>query len=206
MTQNNKKIDILNKIENAVSSYDLLLNNTYLIIFEGNYIEVTFFKKNYKHLTGIMSSLSAEDFYNKAKNRHLSENQIFFSQKHPYRTCKDKLYYLNNVDKLFLSDFFVVENVATLTRSYKLGFTDLNYSMLFTENTDDFGNRINEVLIPASIRVREDEFDKSSTQYSADFVFKKQNDINEKYRELIFGDLSKVNEIPDNIKQLINIG
>lgn len=185
--------------------YDLLLNNTYLIVFEGNYIEITFFKKNYKHLTGVMSSLSAEDFYNKAKNRQLSENQIFFSKNHPYRTCKDKLYYLNNVDKLFLSDFFVVENVTTLTRSYKLGFTDLNYSMLFTENTDDFGNRINEVLIPASIRVREDEFDKSSAQYSADFVFKKQNDINEKYKELIFGDLRRINEIPDEIKKLISL-
>ena len=111
MTQNNKKVDVLNKIKNAVLGYDLLLNNTYLIVFEGNYIEITFFKKNYKHLTGVMSSLSAEDFYNKAKNRQLSENQIFFSKNHPYRTCKDKLYYLNNVDKLFLSDFFVVENV-----------------------------------------------------------------------------------------------
>lgn len=205
MTQNNKKVDVLNKIKNAVLGYDLLLNNTYLIVFEGNYIEITFFKKNYKHLTGVMSSLSAEDFYNKAKNRQLSENQIFFSKNHPYRTCKDKLYYLNNVDKLFLSDFFVVENVTTLTRSYKLGFTDLNYSMLFTENTDDFGNRINEVLIPASIRVREDEFDKSSAQYSADFVFKKQNDINEKYKELIFGDLRRINEIPDEIKKLISL-
>lgn len=205
MTQNNKKADVLNKIKNAVLGYDLLLNNTYLIVFEGNYIEITFFKKNYKHLTGVMSSLSAEDFYNKAKNRQLSENQIFFSKNHPYRTCKDKLYYLDNVDKLFLSDFFVVENVTTLTRSYKLGFTDLNYSMLFTENTDNFGNRINEVLIPASIRVREDEFDKSSAQYSADFVFKKQNDINEKYKELIFGDLRKINEIPDEIKKLISL-
>ena len=58
---------IASEIAAAAKAYKRnLVGKTFLYIFDGQCIEVIFKIKDFKHLTGVDSLLSAQDFYKKA--------------------------------------------------------------------------------------------------------------------------------------------
>lgn len=63
-TLDKKKQDIIKLKECAKTYKEKLLGKRFLVVFDNlNYIEVIFTKKQFKHLTGISSDLSAVAFY-----------------------------------------------------------------------------------------------------------------------------------------------
>ena len=64
--------EIIKTIENAAKVYkDQLVGKTFLYVFDGRYIEVIFKAENFKHLTGVDSSLSAKRFLKLAVHNKL---------------------------------------------------------------------------------------------------------------------------------------
>ena len=167
---------IVNEIKKSAQIYKTLLDKTFLIVYENCWVEVTFFKQNFKHLTGVSSTIkSAEEFYNKSVDKTITSQQISFTAKHPYRTCKKKLSYLQSIDNLFYNDVFVVENLHTQSLFIKIGVSELNYTVGFIENTDENGIKINDILVPATLRINDDGFTLSEKQYEADLIFVRAN-------------------------------
>ena len=203
MTWEDKIGKIREDIFRGVEAYKV--GKYFLYVFDNRYIEVTFQKKHYKHLTGVDSCLFGNRFYDKAKTRTLAINQIFFNVQHPYNAAKKKVKELVNLDKITNSDIFIVEDYTTDTVQYKFALTNLDYTVCITENLDkETGCKIDEFFVPKSLRVKDKPFDKSDDVFIVDFIFMKQNK-HYKYDTLTFGDRSKIGSIPATIKELINI-
>ena len=195
---------IIADINQCVSLYSKLSGKTLLICFEGNYIEVTFLSRCFKHLTGVSSSVPAKSFYKKAKNKKLKAEQICFSEKHPYTTCIQKIKLLKKIDTFFSKELLLVEDGQAKNYFFKIGCTDLKSTICFTENRDTEGNLVNNLLIPSSIRTKDDSFDISKNQYEIDFIFSKNNS-DKKYSEIVFGDKNKIEALKHSITDMLDL-
>ena len=69
----------------AAYQYSLLANKIYMYVCGEKYFELLFAVGCFSHLTGVASSLSAEDFYKNALNKSLTDKQIQFT---PRQTMK----------------------------------------------------------------------------------------------------------------------
>ena len=66
---------IVNEIKKSAQIYKTLLDKTFLIVYETHWVEVTFFKQNFKHLTGVNSTIkSAEEFYTIKKDKEKDDD------------------------------------------------------------------------------------------------------------------------------------
>lgn len=110
---------------------------------------------------------------------------------------------INNLQILHqcvLSEGFLLEDITTMSATYKFGFTELNFTLCFGEDLDINGCKKSDYYIVQSLR-DEDCFSRSNGVFDIDYIFKKKN--NEKlYRELLYQNL-KAKEIPIHIKSLI---
>ena len=76
-----QKIDLRKQIISSAIIYkNHLAGKSFLYVYGDQYFEVLFRTNCFKHLTGVASRLSAEDFYSKAKEAELTTAQIFFTQ------------------------------------------------------------------------------------------------------------------------------
>lgn len=76
-----KKLAIRTKILDAASVYsEELAGKVFLYVVGDKHFEVAFPVDRFKHLTGTKSSLSAKDFYKKAKKATLTTDQIFLTK------------------------------------------------------------------------------------------------------------------------------
>ena len=78
----------------------------------------------------------------------------------------------------------------------------MNYTVGFVENTDENGIKINDILVPATLRINDDGFALSEKQCEADLIFVRANS-DKTYKELCF----KNNEyctVPDEVVPLID--
>lgn len=199
------KQHIISLIRECISTYISLMNKTFLIYFDGEYIEVAFYKKNFRHLTGIESTCSAESFYKKVKNNQLTEKQIYFCKQHPYRTCKQKTHILKNLDKMFTEDLIIVKNAVAENYDFKIGCTNLKFTLCFKNEESEINNNI---LFPCSIRVNDDCFSISQSQHLVEFILSKDNE-KPRYDVLLYGDLNNIDKmcheartkISDNLKK-----
>lgn len=133
-------INIIYEIESAAKLYkEHLVGKQFLYVFEGKYIEVIYKVQNFKHLTGVETSLSAKRFYHIAINHMLQANQIYFTKKHPYDLCTKKIKHIKEVALLAGSESFMLEEITTNTRMYKFGTTDLKFSICMNKETDELG-------------------------------------------------------------------
>ncbi len=198
-----KKTQLARDIKRCVVHYNALVENTYLIVYEGCCSEIMFKRKNFKHLTGAGSCLSADDFYKNAMNGRLTGNQLFFEKAHPYKTCKNKVKCLDTLDEFLKQETIIVENIYTDKGTFfKIGVTNLDFTICFSHDINRNNSLISNVLIPYSIRIKDDAFAISKNQYVVDYVFKKKN--NEKmYSELVFGDANKINTLPNTASEMI---
>lgn len=97
----------------------------------------------------------------------------------------------------------VLKNMQTMTITYKLSVTNLEFTLGLTENTDRGGNKINDFFLPMSLRVKDSSVEKSNNGEIIDFIFLKDASV-AKYDILLVEDKDK--KIPDCIKHLINDG
>lgn len=131
MTKREERKIIVDKIVKFAHDYnEHLLGNTFMFVFDNRYIEVSFRKRDFSHLTGVDKNLSANDFYKEAIRGTLRENQIWFSARHPYDLCLRKVVHMENLTKAFYSDGIVLEDVGTDTNFV---FRNKNNQRLYNE-------------------------------------------------------------------------
>lgn len=202
-----KKIDRLEIKEEICKAAELyrekLVGKSFLYVFEGRYIEVIYKAANFKHLTGVESTLTAKRFYSNAANHKLSADQIEFSSRHPFSTCKKKLKHISDIATLAGTESFMLKEIHTNSRSFKFGTTDLNFSLLLDHEYDKDGKAKSGIYIAESLR-DEDCFSKSEDSYEITHILSKDNDV-PKYTDLLFMDKRyTIKDIPEELITMID--
>ena len=201
-TKDSKKEYIRKQIIAASYEYrDNLAGKVFLYVSGNEYFEVVFQTDRFMHLTGVNSNLSAQDFYEKAKDSLLTTGQIDFDSKHSYHGAKKKLPCLLLLPSLTNSLVCVVKNLKTLTLTYKIGVTNLDFTIGLTENVDFKGNKINDWFLPRTLRVKDKSIENSSSSEFVDFIFSKDASM-DKYDTMTYADKNK--KLPLSVKHLIS--
>lgn len=196
-----KKEQIRKQIIAAAHAYrDNLAGKVFLYVTGAEYFEVVFQTDRFMHLTGVNSTQSAKDFYRKAKASKLTTDQILFDAKHSYPGAKKKLPCLLQLPLLTNSLVCVVKDMKTKTLTYRVGVTNLSFTLGLTENIDAQGNKINEWYSPRTLRVKDKAVENSSDAEFVDYIFSKDAS-KPKYDALCFADKEK--HLPDTVKALI---
>lgn len=198
-----KKEYIRKQIVDASRIYrDQLAGKVFLYVIGTDYFEVAFQSNCFMHLTGVDSRLNAKSFYSKASSSKLTTEQFFFSSDHSYQNAKKKLPCLMTLPKLTTSDVIAVRNLRTLTLTYKIGVTNLDFTIGLTENIDRQGSKINDWFLPRTLRVKDKAFENSEDAEAVDFIFSK-NASSGSYDTLCFS--SSSSQIPENIKHPLSV-
>lgn len=201
-TLQNKKEFLRSQIISASRVYrDNLAGKVFLYVYEDSYFEVVFQTNRFLHLTGVDSYLSAQDFYKKATHAKLTTGQIQFNESHAYTTAKKKLSCLALLPSLTNSTVCMVKSMTTVTLTYKVGVTNLDFTLGLTENTDLSGVKINDWFTPRTLRVKDKAIDNSDSAAFIDFIFCK-NASNDKYEIITYADKGK--NIPETIMPLLS--
>ena len=195
------KTDKKNAIRQAIVYSQNLAGKTFLYVQGDEYFEVSFPIDHFLHLTGVETRLSAKDFYKNAKKSILTNNQFYFDVRHVYANAKKKLPCLKRLPELTNEMVCVLKNMETMTITYKLSVTNLEFTLGLTENIDNTGNKINDLFLPMSLRVKDSSVEKSGDGEIVDFIFSKDASV-ARYDTLLVEDKSKT--IPSCIKHLIN--
>lgn len=78
-------------MDSAVVYSNDLAGKTFLYVYGEEFFEVSFPVDHFLHLTGVETKLSAKNFYKNAKKGILTNNQFYFTGRHPYANAKKKL-------------------------------------------------------------------------------------------------------------------
>ena len=201
-SKSQKKNIIRQDIIEAANIYaEHLAGRTFLYVYTGEFFEVTFPNSCFLHLTGVETYLSANEFYKKAKKDKLSTRQFYFTPRHPFSSAKKKLPCLKQLPELTTSMVCILKNIQTTTLVYKLGMTNLEFTLGLTENLDRNGVKRNDLFLPMSLRVETTSVEKCAEGEIVDFILSK-NAKHEKYDTLLIQDESK--EIPDCVHHLLH--
>lgn len=172
---NTEKIELRKQIISAANVYkNHLAGRVYLYVYGDTYFEVAYMTECFKHLTGVESSLRGNSFYDNAKNATLSTNQIGFSSRHPLKTAKKKVLCLHQLPQLTKDLVCVVKDMHTVTITYKLGITNLEFTIGLTENLSQNGDKVNDWLIPRTLRINDKAIDTSKDAEFVGFIFSKK--------------------------------
>ena len=188
-------------IDSAVIYSSDLAGKTFLYVYGNDFFEVSFPVDHFLHLTGVETELSAKNFYKNAKKGILTNNQFYFSVRHPYANAKKKLPCLKRLPELTNEMVCILKDMQTVTIIYKLSVTNLEFTLGLTENFDKNGKKINDCFLPMTLRVKDSSVEKSTDGDIVDFIFSKEAS-NGKYCNLIVKDESK--NIPDSVRHLID--
>ena len=178
-----------------------LAGKVFLYVVGEEYFEVSFQTRCFMHLTGVVSYLNAESFYNKAKTSKLTTKQFGFNASHNYVTAKKKLSCLSNLPNLTCQLVCVVKSMTTLSLVYKVGLTNLDFTIGLTEDLDSAGTKISNYLLPRTLRVKDDAVSNSADAEFVDFILSKDA-TSDKYETICYADPDKT--IPDSLKHLIS--
>lgn len=201
-TKTDKKNAIRQEImDSAVIYSSNLAGKTFLYVYGNDFFEVSFPVDHFLHLTGVETRLSAKDFYKNAKKGILTNNQFYFSVRHPYANAKKKLPCLKRLPELTNEMVCILKDMQTVTIMYKLSVTNLEFTLGLTENLDNYGKKINDYFLPMSLRVEDSSVEKSTDGDIVDFIFAKDAS-KAKYGDLVVKDESK--NIPDSVRHLID--
>ena len=193
-----KKENIRRQIINAAQIYsNELAGKVFMYVYGKEYFEVMFLTDRFLHLTGVETALSAQDFYKKAKKGILEVNQFFFTESHPMGVVKKKLPCLSRLPELTKSMICIVKKMNTVSITYTIGLTNLEFTLGLTENTDKTGKKINDYYVPRSLRVKDHAIDISEDGDIVDFILMKDASAG-RYDRILFADPNK--KLPDEIK------
>lgn len=197
MSKKQDRLMVVQQIHTAADLYRKnLVGKKFLYVFDGRYIEVIYKAENFRHLTGVDTNLSAKDFYSKAARRMLTVKQINFTSQHPYDLCVRKLQHLSHVSTIITTKSFILEEITTVTCTYKFGTTDLKFSLCMNKDTNG------DCYVAQSLR-DEDCSAKSKTVYGVAYIFSKSND-SKKYSKLLFCDSGMpANSLPDEVFSML---
>jgi len=137
MTGKQKQRTTLFKIIQAAQEYKLyLLGHTFMFVFDDNrYVEISFRKVDFAHLTGVGRSISALDFYRNAVRKILKNEQFYFSERFPYHLSERKLNILLNLSEIFTNDCFdKAQQVHEIDYILKKKNTDKLYNEILLNN------------------------------------------------------------------------
>ena len=197
-----KKEAIRQQIVRAAEIYSReLAGKTFLYVYGQEYFEVNFMSDRFLHLTGVESNLSAKDFYKKAKSKKLDEKQFYFTQNHSHGTAKKKLPCLERLPELTTTMVCILKELSTVTIKYTLGVTNLEFTLGLTEHIDQNGDKIDDVFLPRTLRVKDDTVAKSADGDIVDFIFMKDASKST-YETLAFEDKGK--KVPESVRKLID--
>lgn len=172
---NTEKIELRKQIISAANIYKTnLAGKVFLYVYGETYFEVAYMTECFKHLTGVESQLRGNSFYDNAKNATLSANQIGFSSRHPLKTAKKKIQCLHQLPQLTKDLVCVVKDMHTVTITYKLGITNLEFTVGLTENLTPAGEKVNDWLIPRTLRINDKAIDVAEDAELVDFIFSKK--------------------------------
>lgn len=202
MKRAKKKEYIRKQIIDASHIYrDQLAGKVFLYVVGGDHFEVAFQSNCFMHLTGVDSWLNAKSFYSKATSSQLTTEQFFFSSEHSYQNAKKKLPCLMALPRLTSSDVIAVRNLRTLTLTYKIGVTNLDFTIGLTENINRQGVKINDWFLPRTLRVKDMAPENSEDAEVVNFIFSK-NASSGSYDTLCFS--SSSSRIPENVRYLLS--
>ena len=127
------KVDKKNVIRQGITAVEIvnfqnLAGKTFLYVCGDEYFEVSFPIDHFLHLTGVETRLSAKDFYKNAKKSILTNNQFYFDARHVYANAKRKLPCLKRLPELTNEMVCVLKNMETMTITYKLSVTNLEFT------------------------------------------------------------------------------
>lgn len=105
-----------------------MAGKTFLYVCGDEYFEVSFLIDHFLHLTGVETRLSTKDFYKNAKKSILTNNQFYFDARHVYANAKRKLPCLKRLPELTNEMVCVLKNMETMTITYKLSVTNLEFT------------------------------------------------------------------------------
>lgn len=172
---NVEKIELRKQIISAANIYKTnLAGKVFLYVYGDKYFEVAYMTECFKHLTGVESVLRGNSFYDNAKNATLATSQICFSSRHPLKTAKKKIVCLHQLPQLTKDLVCVVKDMNTVTITYKLGITNLEFTVGLTENVNKSGDKVNDWLVPRTLRINDKAIDASADAEFVDFIFCKK--------------------------------
>lgn len=195
------KAQIIRKIHNAAIAYkNHFIGNTYMFVFDGKYIEVMFKKTSFLHLTGVDTKLSAENFYEHAiLNRGLRPQEVMFGPNNPYDLADKKTQYLQELYKITITDVVIATDIVTMTFTYGIGITNLEFIVCLGDDTDLSGKLKSNCKVPYSFRVEEIDNNKFKDLYDVSYVFKKRTGT-KKYEEITYGNIKEIENLPQEIR------
>lgn len=199
------RIELAKQICRASQIYDkFLVGKTFMYVFDNRYIEVVFRKKDFSHLTGVETSLYAEQFYKIAIKNKLQHTQFRFSQRHPHNLSVKKINQLLTIDKIINEEMLILETLQTKTTTYKFGITELEFTVCMDKDLNTDGSEKSHYFIAKSLRI-EDSFNRGINTHEVNMILSKPN--NEKlYNEITYIDTGVIVEtLPEPIKSKINI-
>lgn len=200
------KAQIIKRIHNAALAYKkYFIGNTYMFVFENQYIEVMFKKSSFLHLTGVYTKLNAENFYNHAVlKKGLRPQEVLFGTNNPYDLANKKTKYLSDLYKITLTDVVIATNIRTMTFTYGIGVTNFEFIVCLGDDTDLNGRLKSTCKIPYSFRVEEIADDRFQDLYEVSHVFKKKTGT-KKYDEITYGDITNLSSLSEEIKNKIEL-
>lgn len=185
-SKNKKKEYIRSLIIDAAKIYkNDFAGKCFMYVHGGEYFEVVFETKQFKHLTGVESSVDANNFYKYAKRDELTCSQFGFSVRHPFKTAKKKLKCFPKLYQLTTDTVCMLKDLETVTITYKIGITNLKFTLGLV-NRDDTSN----IFIPQTLRINDDTIEKSKDAEFIDFVLVKDGSSG-KYTDISYADKSK---------------
>jgi hypothetical protein len=203
MAQKIEKKEILRQqIVSAAKTYSQqLAGKVFLYVYGDEYFELLFQTSQFLHLTGVSTKLSAREFYNNARKGTLDSKQFGFTHEHSFAGAKKKLPCLNRLPELTTNMVCVLKDMTTATLTYKIGVTNLEFTLGLTENIDAKNNKINDWFLPRTLRVKDKAIENSGDGEIVDFIFVRDASA-QKYSTLTFADKSK--PIPQSVAHLID--
>ncbi|MDO5343013.1 MAG: PBECR4 domain-containing protein [Bacteroidia bacterium] len=197
-SRSEKKESIRTQIISAAQVYGTeLAGKDFLYVFGERYFQLRFKRESFMHLTGVASYLNSRRFYDYAKRAILTTRQFYFSTEHSYDGAKKKLPCLIRLPELTNSLVCVIEDLRTVTLTYKIGVTNLLFTLGLTENTNEEGQKLDDFYLPRTLRVNDHSIENSSDGEFIDFIFSKDSSM-DKYDTVCFSDEGKT--VPDEVK------
>ena len=168
---------VIQIVTESAKNYDKFLNNKqFLIIYQTktgtDYAEVCFREMNYKHLTGIKSSLTAIQFYEACKDSRLAEDEIDIDNEGKVRQKLSVLPYLHallyhncmigdfiNSGVMIQADYFVGDTKLVLSVGFRRCKSSYDRPVsLYCGDVRKMTNPTNKVLVIFKKTISEDEY------------------------------------------------
>lgn len=198
---NVEKIELRKQIISAANVYkNNLAGQVYLYVYGNTYFQVAYMTECFKHLTGVESQLRGNSFYDNAKNATLTTDQIGFSSRHPLKTAKKKVVCLHQLPQLTKDLVCVVKDMYTVTITYKLGITNLEFTVGLMENLDANGDKVNDWFVPRTLRINDKSIDSSKDADFIDFIFSKKA-TESQYNKICYA--ASDTRLPETVKSLL---